>query len=50
MLTARRGQRPTAWVGFEEARKIMLGWEGYKIMTVRRGGAAASDAVTLGGR
>lgn len=49
MLTARRGQRPTAWVDFEEARRIMLSWEGYKIMTVRCGGAAAPDAVTLGG-
>lgn len=50
MLTARRGQRPTAWVDFEEARKIMLSWAGYKIMTVRRGGAVAPDVATLGRR
>lgn len=34
LLTARRGQRPTAWIDFNEAREIMLGWEGYKIMAI----------------
>jgi len=36
LLTSRRGQRPSAWVDFEEARKTMLGWDGYKIMLVER--------------
>lgn len=34
LLTARKGQRPTAWVDFEDARQTMLGWEGYKMMSV----------------
>ena len=34
MLCARKGQRPTAWVDFDEARDTMLGWEGYKIMAL----------------
>ena len=34
MLTARKGQRPTAWIDFLEARSTMLGWEGYKILAV----------------
>ncbi|CBN76549.1 conserved unknown protein [Ectocarpus siliculosus] len=30
LLTARRGQRPAVWMDFEEARNILLRWEGYK--------------------
>jgi len=36
MLTARKGQRPTAWIDFFEARETVLGWVGYKIMAVQR--------------
>eukprot|EP01032_Pedospumella_encystans_P023786 gene23786-26919_t len=28
------GQRPTAWLDFEEVRQVMLGWDGYKIMCI----------------
>lgn len=36
LLTSRRGQRPSTWISFEEARAIMLGWTGYKVIAVRR--------------
>ena len=36
ILTARKGQRPTSWINFEEAREIMLAWDGYKILVTKR--------------
>ena len=34
-LTAKKGQRPSTWIDFEEVREIVLGWEGYKILEIK---------------
>merc|ERR1711865_137699 len=34
VLTARKGQRPTAWIDFEEVREIMLNSNTYKMIAV----------------
>jgi len=36
ILTARKGQRPTAWLEFTECRSIMLGWSGYQMLQIQR--------------
>ena len=35
LLAARKGQRPSAWIDWLEARETMLNWAGYKMMVVR---------------
>lgn len=34
MLTARKGQRPTVWLDWTEARQIMIKWGGYNIIRI----------------
>ncbi len=36
LLCARKGQRPSAWVDWLEARATILGWAGYKLMVAER--------------
>lgn len=36
ILTARKGQKPTAWLDFDEVRSIMLSWSGYHILELQR--------------
>jgi hypothetical protein len=36
VLTARKGQRPSEWIDWEECRAIMLGAAGYKILSIHR--------------
>ena len=43
VLTARKGQRPSAWIDFEELRSILCGWEGYKLMLLERVHGAAGS-------
>eukprot|EP00045_Choanoeca_perplexa_P008909 m.83989 g.83989 ORF g.83989 m.83989 type:complete len:79 (+) comp14670_c0_seq2:119-355(+) len=35
VLTARKGQRPSAWIDFEEVREVMLKWSGYKMVLLK---------------
>ncbi len=38
VLTARKGQRPGAWIDFKEVRELMLKWSGHKIIAITRTG------------
>lgn len=37
VLTARKGQRPSAWIGFGEVRDLMIRVQSYKMIVVRNG-------------
>lgn len=43
ILTTRRGQRPKAWIDFDEARKIVCKWSGYKLLLLTRGPPLDAD-------
>ena len=46
ILTARKGQRPTAWMDFDEVRETMLLWAGYKMIAITyTGGDFPSEAL-----
>lgn len=53
ILTACKGQRPTAWLDFEEVRRIMISWSGYHLLQLERqgpqGGARTDSADSPGG-
>eukprot|EP00944_MAST-04C_sp_MAST-4C-sp1_P009634 g9634.t1 len=36
VLTARKGQRPSAWIDWKELRSTYIGWAGYKLMAIQR--------------
>jgi hypothetical protein len=43
LLSARKGQRPTAWLDFAEAREVMLGWDGYKMVALSYSGGGGAE-------
>ncbi|KAL1523743.1 hypothetical protein AB1Y20_018671 [Prymnesium parvum] len=41
VLTARKGQRPTAWISWGEIHQTLISWSGYAIMQIYTDGSAA---------
>ena len=36
ILSARRGQRPSSWISFDEWRRMVLSWDGHRILKISR--------------
>jgi len=47
ILTARKGQRPTVWLDYDEAHSIMVSWSGYHILQVQRAASSSSPAARV---
>eukprot|EP01062_Namystynia_karyoxenos_P022278 TRINITY_DN18534_c0_g1_i2.p1 TRINITY_DN18534_c0_g1~~TRINITY_DN18534_c0_g1_i2.p1 ORF type:complete len:470 (+),score=168.87 TRINITY_DN18534_c0_g1_i2:81-1412(+) len=43
LLSARRGQRPAAWIDWADARAVMAKWAGYKIIQIQAGPRDVQD-------
>ena len=54
VLTARRGQRPSVWMDWEELRGVYLKWSGYKLMSIRynafQNNSSSSNGYSVGMR
>jgi hypothetical protein len=48
VLTARKGQRPSAWIDFNEIRELMIRVQSYKMIVVRSSNKQKKNGNPLG--